>query len=653
MRDGEWFERACRLAVRLWPVDPGKARARRNRLRERYRSLSARIQEAERWMEAGSGSPPEAADVGRRLARLRKDRDRAERALVQPAFHRAVEFAQLRVTLRDVLRFAAVAALATGVVAVLLLAGSAAAGVRGAVLLVIAAIAAVGPAAAYLAVASYPEMLARRIRVESLGGAPEAVNYMAMSMRLVPALDRAVGFAAHHVQEPLATRLRRVLWSVYLRSPTGIEASFLRFARDWGEWHEDLKRAFFAIGSAALEQTEAGLDRALEKARQIAYEGTKARIQEYAASLRGPTTVLFALGVLLPLIIGAMLPLLSLGGLSPTMGSRGGPEAGLDLSLPIILAMDVAFPLGAFAYAWRILGNRPGTGSSPVAQASPSRRNALAALALGAVAVPAAWLAPGPAGMLVPLWILVAAALAYLAPGLRDVQRRRRASARLEAEFPDALFLLGSRVAEGLPVERALQSAAEATRGSEAAALFERIVRRLQASRAGLEEILFAPGGVLEEVPSRTVHAALRMVLEVSRKDPAAAGKAIVETSAYLRDLRDVDREIRRDLSSVVEAMQSTALLFAPIVLGVTCALYGLLARSFAELVSLGLSPSGFLGVVGVYLVLAVLVITYFSVGVARGRDLVEVRLQLVRAWPVSMAVFTLAFLVARAGLAA
>ncbi len=66
------------------------------------------------------------------------------------------------------------------------------------------------------------------------------------------------------------------------------------------------------------------------------------------------------IGVLLPLIIGAMLPLLSLGGLAPTPGDAG-PKEGLDLTLPIVLAMDVAFPLGAFAYAWRILGNRPGT----------------------------------------------------------------------------------------------------------------------------------------------------------------------------------------------------------------------------------------------------------------------------------------------------
>src|SRR2546428_6070096 len=163
---------------------------------------------------------------------------------------------------------------------------------------------------------------------------------MARSMRVVPALDRAVEFASHRTEEPLASRLRQLLWNVYLRSPPGIEAAFLGFANEWGEWQEDLKRAFFAIGSASLEQTEAGLDRTLEKARQIAFGGTKARIMEYAAGLRGPPTVLFALGVLLPAVIGAMLPLISLGGVAPSRSEVNRGSQGMDLTGPIGPVMD-------------------------------------------------------------------------------------------------------------------------------------------------------------------------------------------------------------------------------------------------------------------------------------------------------------------------
>ena len=652
MPETRFFERACAFATRIWPLDPRRVQAHRRQLVERIRLLDAKVQSAELAVQFAILDAREREDLRRRLERLRRDRDRSSRIVEQRSFYKALEYTQLDVTLDGVMALGRVVAGAVGaVVLIALLVGL---GVRlpPIELAPLSLFVAVAPIAAYVLVASYPEWCARRMRVASLGGAPEAVNYMAMSMRVVPALDRAVEFAAHHSEEPLASRLRQLLWNVYLRSPPGIEAAFLQFAGEWEDSQEDLKRAFFAIGSASSEQTEAGLDRILDKARRIAFEGTKARIMEYAAGLRGPTTVLFALGVLLPVIIGAMLPMLSLGGLSPRIPGAGGPPSGSDLTVPIVLMMDFLFPAGAFAYAYHILGNRPGTARASGPKLSLRRRDALIAVVLVISAILAVTFARGPFAAFVPLWLVIGAGIVYIVPGLRDLELRRRENAKLEAQFPDALFLLGSRIAEGVPAERALQMTADATRGSEVATLFGRIVRALQISREGLEEILFAKDGVLRDVPSRTVRAAFRMIVEVSRKDPASAGKTIVETSTYLRDLRDVDREINRDLSSVVDAMQTTGAFFAPMVLGVTCALYGLLSRAFSRLIVLGLSPDAFLGVVGVYLILAVAVITYFRVGIARGRDVVEIRSQLARAWPVSMAVFTSAFLVADIGLA-
>ncbi len=651
MRGRDLFERACAFAIRIWPVDAKRVQDRRRLVLERVRSQEIELQGLEQSVQFESLDGRRREVLARRLERLRRQRDRGRAVLEQPAFYQALEYTGLDVTLDGVLRLGGVAALAGLVIsAIALLAGIVTA--RSVPIVTALALAtAVGPIGAYVFVASYPEALARRMRVASLGAAPEAVNYMAMSMRVVPALDRAVQFAADHVEEPLASRLRKVVWSVHLRSPAGLEAAFLRFAAEWGEWQEDVKRALFALGSASVERTEAGLDRTLEKARQIAFEGTKARIMEYAASLRSPTTVLFALGVMLPVIIGAMLPLMSLGGLTPSIGGGSRPAPGTDLTVPAILAMDVLFPVGAFAYAYRILGARPGTGSSIDIDPPVSRRYFIVAMSLGLAAILAFAFATGPLAIFIGLWLVVAAALAYLVPGLRALERRRRTIAKLEAEFPDALFILGSRIAEGVPAERALQMTADATRGSEVSALLGRILRALQTSREGLEEVLFSREGVLRDVSSRAIHAAFRMVVEVSRKDPATAGKTIVETSAYLRDLRQMDREIHRDLSSVVDAMQTTGAFFAPIVLGVTCALYGLLTRAFSRIVVLGLSPATFLGVVGVYLILAVAVITYFRVGIAHGRDPTEVRTQLTRTWPVSMAVFTAAFVVSGAAL--
>jgi Flp pilus assembly protein TadB len=100
--------------------------------------------------------------------------------------------------------------------------------------------ASIAPIAAYSLIMNYPEARARRMRIRSLGSAPEAVTYMAMSLKLSPSLNKAIEFAAENTEGPLADRLRGVMWDVYSRRKESIEESFMGFANDWGEWNDDL-----------------------------------------------------------------------------------------------------------------------------------------------------------------------------------------------------------------------------------------------------------------------------------------------------------------------------------------------------------------------------------------------------------------------------
>jgi Flp pilus assembly protein TadB len=506
------------------------------------------------------------------------------------------------------------------------------------------------PLLAFLAVVGYPEALARRLQVRSLGRTPEAVNYLTMSLRLSPALNRAVEFAAENSEEPLAGRLRALLWDVHMRRHAGIEDAFLAFANDWGAWNEDFKRALYALNAATLERTEEGLDRSLAKARQIVYQGTRQRTEAYAASLRAPTTALFALGILLPMILGAMLPLLAIGGVDlAALDPARAPTP--DATLAVALLLDVVFPAATFLFAYHILGRRPGTAGPPPAETLPwrARRVALAAaLALALLAVPLALIVPPPYGPLAPLAVLVAATGVYLGRTAAPAKAARDRVRRMEGEFPDALYQLGSALGEGLSVEVAMRRVAANMAGSAIADLFARIGYTLQVTRRSLEDALFGQDGLLRTFPSRLIRASMKMVVEVAGKDPATAGKAVMDMSAYLRDLQRVDADMRRELGSVVEAMKTTAALFAPVVLGITCALYLLLADAFAAFATLAMDPAAFFGVVGVYLVLTVVAVTYFANGIEEGGDAVAYRWTLARVLPLAFAVFLASLFVGR-----
>jgi Flp pilus assembly protein TadB len=516
-------------------------------------------------------------------------------------------------------------------------------------------IAMAAPLAVLAFLADHPKRLAERMKVQSLGKMPDAVNYMVMSMRNVPSLDRAVGFAADNIDEPLAAAMRRVLWDVYMRKYPSIEESFLAFAQEWGAWNDDFKRSLFAVRAGEMEGSREGLQRALDKAADIVLSGTKRRMEGFAASLSGPTFVLFTLGILLPMMLGALLPMASMGGLSL------GPWE-------MAVLLDIIFPLATFAFAQNILGKRPGTSPPPkMTRKMPasSRRMVLAVSLLSGVAL-AALALPQLTGALegvgntlgfVPLlWAVALPVGIYLTFTSLDSMKELARMRRLELEFPDALFQLGSRIGEGMPVEAALAKTAETMKGTEAASLFERTAFALRLTRSTLDDVLFGKNGILANHPSRTVTASMKMVVEMVKKDSAAAGQAVVGISHYLKDLRKLDSDIRVQLGSVMDTMRTTAIFFAPLVMGVTAALFTVLSTvtqgiDLGGAGQLGLSVAVkesvpapiFTLIIGIYLLLTVGIIMFFTSGIRNGPDEVQRRYEMGTALPVAMAVFTIA----------
>ncbi|MEM3341642.1 MAG: hypothetical protein QW728_03015, partial [Thermoplasmata archaeon] len=322
-----------------------------------------------------------------------------------------------------------------------------------------------GPLIMFYFAANYPMTAAKRIKVQSLGKMPEVINYLVMSMRLSPALNKAIAFAADNASMPMAGALKKVLWDVYMRRYDSIEEAFLAFAFEWGEWNEDFKRSLFTIRSAELEKTQQGIDRGLEKATDIILLGTKNRMDIFVGSLSGPTFVLFSLGILLPMVIGAMLPMMSMGG--------------MNLKAPQVVAlMNILVPIIVLYYAFHILGSRPGTTSAPhiPSPLSPLQKRSILVTSLMMAGIffglaiftniEAVRTLISYVGTLPIVWGLGLPIAYYAYFTSKDQKKRRDEIKQMEVEFPDALFQLGSRIAEGAPLEIALEKTADNMKGT-------------------------------------------------------------------------------------------------------------------------------------------------------------------------------------------
>jgi hypothetical protein len=154
--------------------------------------------------------------------------------------------------------------------------------------------------------------------------------------------------------------------------------------------------------------------------------------------------------------------------------------------------------------------------------------------------------------------------------------------------------------------------------------------------------------GVLNNIPSRTIKASMKTVVGSVGKDASAAGGVIINVSNYLRDIKKVEHDIKSSLSQTVEMMKSTGILFAPLVMGITASLYVLLSKEFSAIPGSTqlLSNDIFFLVIGIYLVLMVVITTYFSVGIEYGEDKVELKYSIGSAVPIAVLVYAVSLIV-------
>ena len=502
----------------------------------------------------------------------------------------------------------------------------------------------------------YPANYARRLRIRSFTSQVDIVNYLSMSMRLKPSLEEAVRFAAENVDEPLSTGLQRVLWDVHTRKHESIERSLAAFAEEWGEFNENFKRAIFVIISTQIESTVEGRQHALQRANDLIIQGNRQILEEQKAKLGGPTMVMFALCIYLPMIISTVLPMTTM----------------LNVSISawmIVLIFDAVVPMAAFMYSWQILANRPEAVRPPFVSSMTPHGMVPVILVVSVLSGIGTYLlirfaggltaySESIAGMAVPFGVGIPLVI-YAFLTSREEKKVRTRVLSMEEKLPDALFQLGSRIVEGAPFELAMQKVGDALASEAIGKEFQEISYRLQISRMPAEAVLFGPDGYLTQHPSSLLRSTMGIVVRSTTKDAITAGKILIEVSGYVRDLKKAENDIRISMMEQVSSMQNTAIIFAPVSLGISTSLYVLMLNTFSHMdmgkyagSTMGMFnaekaiPLGsFAAIIGIYLVLTLIVIIYFTTGILYGDDNLERKHTISRSLPVSLLIFTGSFL--------
>ena len=529
----------------------------------------------------------------------------------------------------------------------------------------------------------YIKIYSRWMKVRSLGDMPEILSYMVMSMKLVPNMEVAIRFAGESSDRPLAKDLRKMLWNLHVREYRGMDDATLEFANIWGKNSEYFKRALHLIKSSTSEPDEAQRMITLNRALDIVLENTKKLMENFASRLKSPTYVLYSIFILIPLALVALMPAITVVGIRFGIGT-------------LVILYNIALPLATFAYAEYILMQRPATF---VPQSIPDshpelrgikKKKATATIISVAMAVTIALLGyiwmqlgnPGniistatlegilPKGLLI-LWGIVFAIAFYLNASYAPYKKIRDEIKKMETEFSDALFVLGRRISEGRATEEAFMHTASTMQGSQIAGAFERISLNLLSIRADILTAIFDDEfGAFKDVYSERIRTTMKLFVESAHKSHEAAGVAIVKLADHLKELQDVEQNIKRSLYDMTSTMRSTAAIFAPLIAGVTMALSEVIAKILQNIshsmehlpanlipgsgqispadLEQSIPPDLFMLSIGIYLILITVILTRFSGTIEYGGDRAQLMYDLGQVLPLSIIVFTLSTVASR-----
>ncbi|OGS42129.1 MAG: hypothetical protein A3K67_02705 [Euryarchaeota archaeon RBG_16_62_10] len=454
-------------------------------------------------------------------------------------------------------------------------------------------------------IVAFPDSAVRRRATDLLRSSPSATNLMIMSLRLEPSVSKAIGFASKG-GSAFSRELRKCVWGVVMGRYASFEEALHDLGTKWSKHSGELKTSMNALVTASRESTEEGRRRALDRANDAMVQGAKRRIEDYALSLSTPSMVMFGLGILLPLMVGSFLPMLSWDAWGTDQEVSGAPayDPGPAL-LQMVFLMNVLFPAIALVVALGATSRHPTRAAARAGERRGRRSPAKAALLPAAAALAFGALAVSLEGELRYLSALAGAvapvSLWLLSTGVPSQTNEDRAG------LEDALFRAGGRMVEGENFESSIWKVGRDTPGQPG-----NEVRRLSLGRVS------GPGVSGNDQPDgpagQNAREALRIVQLAAGKDERAAGLLAMDLAAYLRDLKDLETSLTARVRPTISMMKTTAHVLAPVVLGVTYAMYLALGSIAGD--GAAIDPGLFFLVLGVFLMETDAAVMYFVWGI-------------------------------------
>jgi hypothetical protein len=472
---------------------------------------------------------------------------------------------------------------------------------------------------------STPKRLANEWRLKAGSQMVPCILYTVIYMKHTSNLERAIRFASQHLEPPLALDLRKVFWDVETGRFSTIKESLDNYLEQWRGNNSEFIESFNLIESSLFEPSEARRIQILERALQVILDGVYDRMLKFTHDVKAPLTNLYMLGIVLPTLGLALLPL----------GSA--LLQGMIKWYHVIVFFNLIIPFFVFYLTSQIMLQRPGGyGEAGILELNPlyeKYKSKRAYLKAGLIAFPLIliglipyilrigfvqdWLniradysfaelgisllgdlklfdfiqGAGPMGLVaivlslfIPLGVALFFAISYKAK-TREIIKSRNESKLLEAEFTNSIFQLGNRISDGTPAELAFSKVAESARGQVTENFFSSVNRNIQGMGMGLEKAIFdSRNGAIINYPSNLIATSMHILVESVKKGLRVAAESLMSIADYVRNINKINDRLRDLLADVVSDMKSNMTFLAPLLAGVVVGLSSMMTLILSKL---------------------------------------------------------------------
>ncbi len=484
----------------------------------------------------------------------------------------------------------------------------------------------------YFYVYSMPKRLSNIWRLKASSQMIPAILYVVIYMKHTSNLERAVQFTSEHLDTPLALDFKKVLYDVETGRFQTVKQSLDAYLETWRDYSPEFIESFHLIESSLYEPSDSQRVNTLERALQVMLDGVYDKMLSFSRDIRAPLTNVYMLGIILPTLALALLPLASVviaGGLK---------------WYHLFVIFNLIIPLGVYFMTSEILLKRPGGyGENSNIEKNPEYYKFISNkpwLIAGIICIPlfiigllpfilqsdmitsilgiksdytfgelgipffqdqflfdfkeVAGNMVGPFGiagimlsLFIPLSIASYFSIAYKLK-TKEIIKARRETKELEKEFTSTLFQLGNRLGDGVPAERVFSRVAESSQGQKTQSFFYLVNQNIQQMGMPIDQAVFNPQrGAIIYYPSAIISTSMKILIESVKKGLKIAARAMMSISDYVKNIQKINDRLRDLLAEVVSDMRSNMVFLAPLLSGIIVGLTSMIAIILNKLKSL------------------------------------------------------------------